>query len=298
VERDPIYDLKSVIRTLVDVAHATRARYAAQQPNRGSPAATELEEEKSYRHRPNQRPVLDCYTGALFRVFVAEEDLRSIARLLEEPLPVYGPAALLRTIMEVSSRAWWAFEPGIGTRRRVVRGYIDRVASLVESSRIRTGAATEEEELVRAKSLERLEEVRRSAMILGFDIKFDRRGGLLSAADEPAPRQTELIRRQLDYTGEASYKLLSGIAHGVLFAMMWRTKPVEGGPQFECGEVRTPTPEFSDLLTDAGFALLSYREAVDRHYRLFGWDRTEWDSAWHESKRVMARLFHESKRLS
>lgn len=286
-----ISDLKSVISNTVRVAEELRGRNMAQ-PRPGSEAAAELAEEKDFAIESEKRPVLDCYSVANLRLIAADDELRSVARIMTDPLPAYAAAALLRTVMEVSSKAWWAYERGIGTRLRVIRGYVDRVTSLIETSRIRVGEKADKEELVRAKSLERLAIVQGSAEAQGFAVKFDKRGGLLHIANEPAPRQTELIRQQLGYTGEAAYRMLSGIAHGVMFGLLWRTQPVEDGG-FEGGQYRTPVLEFSDLLRDVAFALTSYRDAIDRQLGLFGWDRTEWEACRVEVNRVMAPLFRE-----
>jgi len=287
---DSVSELRSVIQTTANVAEETRARHMLE-PHPRSEAAAELVEEESFALGSDKRPVLDCYTGAFLRLTVAGDELRSVQRLMNDPLPVFGPAALLRTVLEVSARAWWAFEPDIGVRRRVIRGYVDRITSLIESSRIRVGEATGEAEEIQTTSMERLAEVIDGAEAHGFAVRLTKRGALMSVADEPAPRHAKLIRQQLGGAGEASYRVLSGLAHGVLFAVVWRTKPVEGG-KFEGGELRTPVPEFTDLLLDVATALSSYRDAVDRQLRLFGWDRTEWEACRVEVNRVMKRLFH------
>ena len=60
------------------------------------------------------------------------DDLKSLERLLVDPVPVIGPTLMARSAIEIALGAWWLMEPGIGARRRVCR---ELVASLTSARR-------------------------------------------------------------------------------------------------------------------------------------------------------------------
>lgn len=181
MSQHPISQLASVIAVTVDAAEESRGRYILQ-PNYGaraeSEAAAEFAEQASFAVREDNMPVLNSYTTALLGLTAAGDELRCVRTLLvgSDSMPVYGPAALLRTVMEVSARSWWTLEPGIRTRRRVLRGYIDQLTSLIETSRIRVGETSERDELVRTTSLKRLDARLADLGTLDIEVRRNRRG--------------------------------------------------------------------------------------------------------------------------
>jgi hypothetical protein len=57
-------------------------------------------------------------------MMLAVDNLKSLERLLADPMPVIGPTFISRSVMEIASGVWWLMEPGIGVRRRVCREFV------------------------------------------------------------------------------------------------------------------------------------------------------------------------------
>ena len=79
-----------------------------------------------------ERPPRTAYAAANLMMLGVIDDLKSLERLLVDPVPVIGPTVMARSAIEIASGAWWLMEPGIGARRRVCR---ELVASLTSARR-------------------------------------------------------------------------------------------------------------------------------------------------------------------
>lgn len=73
-----------------------------------------------------------AYAAASLMMLGVVDDLKSLERMLVDPVPVIGPTVLTRSAIEIASGAWWLMEPGIGVRPRVCR---ELVLSLTSTRR-------------------------------------------------------------------------------------------------------------------------------------------------------------------
>jgi hypothetical protein len=241
-------------------------------PAPGSPAAQELEAQGQFAVPSMRQPVENCYGIAVMRLIAAADHLDSTARLLADPAQVYGQAITARAALETSARAWWALDPNLDLRTRVVRGMVDRMLSLQEGGKVPIRK-------LRAHQEARLDELVAVAEELEFRVRRDLKGRPISIAGVAPPGATELIKKQEGKIGEVSYRILSAVAHGVLYGLMTSTEivaPVVG----QAASFVMPVFRVESVAPFAAISVLSFVHAFGRQVRLFGWNAPEFAAWW------------------
>jgi hypothetical protein len=207
-------------------------------------------------------------------ILAAQDCLVSHAELLNEPMPLYGPIVLARSVMDNSARAWWLLDPEIGPKDRAGRGLVHRFNSLAEASEVARVVAPGE-----TKLQERTEEVARSAEAQGFTVHKQRRSGRLEfkVVGYPRPSTTRLITDMKGDLGRVMWKYFSGATHGTTYALM---QNLEFGITEDKGHIGRPSTRVDAVITTAATAAMTFGDAMSRQVTLYGWPRAEWDS-WH-----------------
>jgi hypothetical protein len=124
---------RAALRATIDFAEKQLGALAWE-PAAGSEGAAELSNAVTrYDRSPwGESPPRTAYAAAKLMMLGVVDDLKSLERLLVDPVPVIGPTVIARSAIEIASGAWWLMEPGIGARRRVCR---ELVASLTSARR-------------------------------------------------------------------------------------------------------------------------------------------------------------------
>jgi hypothetical protein len=104
------------------------------EPGAASEAAAELANKET---RPSgdpwdEDPSRTAYAAANLMMTGVLDDLAGLRQLLDDKMSVIGPTVVARSVIEISSGAWWLMESGIGARRRVCR---ELVLSLTSARR-------------------------------------------------------------------------------------------------------------------------------------------------------------------
>ncbi|MGH2557050.1 MAG: hypothetical protein ACRDHO_15245 [Actinomycetota bacterium] len=229
------------------------------------------------------KPVQDAYSIALLRLGSAGDHMESLARLHDDPSLVFGPASVARTILENCARAWWLFAPEIDVRTRIVRGFTERMNSLIEISRFPIPQ-------VRQHGQSRLDRFANGVEAAGFHVVRDRRTGEPTCVEKQRPDATTVIGAQLGDMGEAAYRDLSAVAHGSQHGIISRVEKVTAMPTPPGISLVAPAIRPEEVRTKIAIAVMSYERAFDRRIDLFGWDLTDWKAWKTESGRALHRL--------
>ena len=201
-------DVIEIVRTLNDLIDDT-SRFMNEfggEPTPNSPAIAEL---KTFERAQS---VMTALSQGVLLSEVAADQLMTLVRSLTEPVQTISPWTCLRAILESSALAVWFLEPNIGVRMRVQRSFAFRFEGLEQQRKwMRIAHASK---LEKVKS--RINSVEQVAVSLGYDRIIDRNKKLIGLG-QVMPSVTEIIKDTFDE--EATYRLLSAIAHGHHWAL-------------------------------------------------------------------------------
>ena len=242
-----------------------------------------------------ERPPRTAYAAAKLMMLGVVDDLKSLDRLLVDPVPVIGPTVIARSAIEIASGAWWLMEPGIGARRRVCR---ELVASLT-SARWAMKVADEYEEKFRisgdpmpqdiakliaevrqqeATVLQRITDLAVAAPTPGLTP-----GSRTRRPIQPPSRRPRCSRRCCRRICQARsfYRTYSAVTHGQFYGLMNFMTPAvqpDGTPFLQW---RLP-PDLLDSTIQ--LAIGAFREPYRRIATVMGWDQKDaklWDAEVH-----------------
>lgn len=276
--------LRSILSNLVRLFGEIRGEHDPPVPRPGSKADREVAQQREFVAAEGVTPVEECYEIAHLRLVVGRDYLESLERLMQEPPNVHGVAALVRVLLESSARAWWLLDPSIGVRGRVVRGLMERAISDIEASRLPSADLRSRAE---AGVLRTLDE----AVSLGFEVRRNRRGHLLSIDGTEVPRYTQLLDEQLGEIGVFGYRLLSATVHGSLYGLFSRSAVTKDS--WGRYDSTVFNAHIESLIPSTGVAALGFIKAVERQLDLFGWDKIGWTALGTEAMRANMRLLDE-----
>jgi hypothetical protein len=280
---------RAALRATINFAEK-QLRTSVWEPVAGSEAAAELSNPETRNDGSpwGESPPRTAYAAANLMMLGVVDDLKSLERLLVDPVPVIGPTVLARSAIEIASGAWWLMEPGIGARARVCR---ELVLSLTSARRAKQvgdeyaecfqqsgdpipadvaamiAAARQQEPTV----LQRITELAVAAPTSGPQIENEKAD---SATDATAEMLQALLPANLP--GTIFYRTYSAVTHGQFYGLTnFMTPAVQpNGTPFWQWE-----PNFEILDSTIQVVIGAFRETYQRIATVMGWDQTD-DNAW------------------
>ncbi|WP_300604282.1 hypothetical protein [Trebonia sp.] len=289
---------RAALRATVDFAEK-RLGTLVWEPVTGSEAAAELSstEMRNDGSPWGNRPLRTAYAAANLMMLGVVDDLKSLERLLVDPVPVIGPTVLARSAIEIASGAWWLAEPGIGARRRVCRELVLSLTSARRAKQIadeyaesfqQSGDPTPVEvALMIAEArqqestiLQRIAELAVAAPTSGPQIENEKAD---SATDATAKMFKALQPTKLpaNLPTKIFYRTYSAVTHGQFYGLTNFMTPAmqpDGTPFWQWG----PNSEILDSTIQ--MAIAAFSETYRRIATVMGWDRKDaqlWDAAVH-----------------
>jgi hypothetical protein len=269
-----------------------------------SQAAAEIEAQAPFAAR-SKAPVTDALAVAGVRLAVATSHVAALSILLKPPPNVLGSATVARVVLETSARAMWALDPSLDVKRRIARGRATMLSNLIdqlsyprpvrpekhprESTKEYRSRVRDYERFVSAfdRAQETLDDVITDTEAIGLRVRRGKTGKFVGV-EEPLPRPTETIKRELGDGGAMAYRDLSGIAHGGISSVINRMEEVESRPS---AVLMKPKEDVGNHLVSLVAALLEFGKANDARIALFGWDPVKW-LAWRiETRDLMREMF-------
>jgi hypothetical protein len=277
-------DLASVHELVASIPEAVGRTILANgglDPRPGSQVLREVAEQGPYVGR-RQKPVLNAYSIALTRWLSAMQHQVDVARVLDGPTATHGTASLFRTTLENSAWAWWGLDPEIDVKRRIARGLSAEIASLNEvilfPSEAMQEQATSKRDMIAA-----------DAEALGLFVQRATDGSPTWVEEKP-PKITRLLDCQLGESGTVAYRELSAVAHGTVFALLYRMKRVDLPSTTDGMSTMEPSVPLDSLSLGIAIGLDSFWQATDRRFYLYGYDVRDWNRFVLESKQLLLQL--------
>lgn len=223
-------------------------------------------------------PVHDAHNLGGMLLVATSDCARALVQVLSPGVsPVYAHVVLARSSLELSSRAWWLFEPAIALRLCVARGMNERIFGLSQQTRLRLA----EKDVARAS--ERLNELFAEAARLDFKTVPDRRRHVRYLEEMP-PSQTELIKKLLSTDGDAS------LGAPRVWSVLGRSSWNDVRPNVQCESRRTEPPENTwrhmgsrvyesslDVVSVLTAVILGTAKAHRHRNEFFGWASQSWN---------------------
>lgn len=295
MDRDKVVSQnRAALRATIDFAEKQLGALAWE-PAAGSEGAAELSNtETRYDRSPwGETPPRTAYAAAKLIMLGVVDDLKSLERLLVDPVPVIGPTVIARSAIEIASGAWWLMEPGIGARRRVCR---ELVASLTSARRAKQVAdeyvdsfgasgdpipadiaamiaeARQQEPTV----LQRITELAVAAPTSGPKIENEE-------ADSATVATAKMLKALLpaNWPGTTVYRTYSAVTHGQFYGLMNFMTPAvqpDGTPFLQWQQ------PLDILDSTIQLAIGAFRETYRRIATVMGWDQKDarlWDAEVH-----------------
>jgi len=272
-----ISDLKSALK--LTVGFGLRSLGAlAWEPAPGSEADAEV---NNTLRRPagaawGQNPPRTAYAAANLMMTGVLDNLVSLQALLRREMTSLGPVVLSRSVIEISSTAWWLMEPGIGVRARVCRELVLSLTSAQRAGQLaqtmQAGPAATEAAQQEAQILQR---------IAGLGIAAPTGGRFNQSIEgERAKSATDATTATLKdavpagQSAEPVYRAYSAVAHGEFYGLMnfmvHDTLP-DGSP-FLRWDVNLEVVDSAVQI-----ALFAFKETITRIHKVMGWGKLERD---------------------
>lgn len=217
--------------------------------------------------------------GSLLLESVADHAY-ALTQTLVKPISTMAPWTLVRASLESAALSCWLLSHGITRRERVGRSLAFRHDGLIQQ--LKLARSTNDAESQQAIG-SRIDELETDAATLGYTPVQDRNGKRIGVGQQ-MPTATECIRETLDE--EATYRLLSGVAHSHTWAI------IQAG--FHAPDPSTPTSLAKHLSFDAvAWLLMHAADALARpvweKMLLFGFDN-------HKLEAILTRRYEEMER--
>jgi hypothetical protein len=170
-------------------------------PLPGSPA------EKEIRSFSRPKSVETAFSTASQLLIAANDYLKALDSLVDQKMFSVAPWSCARGMLEASAICTWLFDKGIDPKQRVSRSLSLRYASLREQIKM---ARYDDDNALINQIKDRIEDIERIAVSLGFELVRDRNGHR-NGIGQKKPNITLLIEDQ--FGEELQYRILSGMAH-------------------------------------------------------------------------------------
>lgn len=225
------------------------------------------------------------YQFANLLTSAADDHLLTVAGLLSSTviaIPRYGCYTLLRGAVEADARACWLLDSAVSPKRRLGRGFTERLQSLLASKKLSKARRQHAE-----RRIPRLEE---AARLLSIAPKYaeirqpdgTKRQGPLIAFGEARPNATALLDKLLPERsrigrglGAFTYQFLSGNLHAAPWALMFDAVP---GERIDADTTMAITVvNVERLMSLVTVAVRVHDMALARIAQLAGGNRRTWD---------------------
>lgn len=200
---------------------------------------------------------------AKLKLLAAGDHMASLQKLLEPPLPLFGPMTMARASVEASASVYWHLEPGISVRERVARSFGDRIRSAEEEAAALQLLIDEWEDRGQLAAL------RAEAADLG--IEPIRPPGLTSLVGAVMREHTTSLNR-----GRGVYKYMCAIAHGTAYAILQHLREIGESDDPRSRRVEGHVP-IEAVEWSVSATLGAHSSAVDRWLKYCGLDRWAWE---------------------
>jgi hypothetical protein len=238
-----------------------------------SPAMAELADEARYSGAWGERPVESAHSWAGVLLVAAEDQLRTMCRIVVGEPTLYGPQSLARSGLEMSGRAYWLTEPGIGVERRITRFATERLFNASELRRLKG-------DVKRATEIEK--QVTDTAHSLGLSLLRGKRY-THTHVSEQRPSGNEIFQSLLQDIepyglGHTMFSYLSAVDHGTLYGLLQAVG--SGEPEGALRPAMRPLGMNSQATNQLlGIATFGYSFAATRNAELWGWADEAWTRA-------------------
>lgn len=267
------------LTALLDSGEELRQRWGSL-PDANSRAMAEIASEGQYVGASpwGDEPVQQAHHLGHLLLLSSDDSVRAACKLLSEgEAPVFAHVVLARSALEHAGRAWWLLDPDLTIRQRVIRGFNERLYSLVQQTRL----AIERD--ARRKARDRIRGIFEEGERIGFR-RLPAERGQPASLEERRPSPTRLMGRLLEIGGDEDlgklvYSYFSAVTHGTAFGLTqsvdrdMATAPPELGLQQ--GALFTSSQAVCTVLT--GLILGSGR-ALKARNDLFAWESAKWNT--------------------
>jgi hypothetical protein len=210
------------VTSAVDVVGLERLMAALQEivqetsqflPNTGEDLPRDSIAAQELANFPRHDLVLTAYSQGDMLLEVASEQVTCFIRTCAEPALPIAAWSTVRAVIESCTLASWLLEPKIGVKTRVQRSFAFRFDGLDQQLKAARAAGRPEDV---AASSERINEVERTALAVGFD-KVTGRNGRRTGIGQVMPTVTSIVSDALNE--EVAYRLLSAVTHAHHWAL-------------------------------------------------------------------------------
>lgn len=275
---DAVHAVRANLLALLDASVQLRERHGSMAAA-DSAAMAELAEEPRYAGTWGQKPVESAHSWAGVLLAGAEDQLRTMCRIVVDEPSLFGPQCLARSALEMAGRAYWLAEQGIGTDRRVSRYETERLYNLSEVRRLK-GAD--------AQTTLAMQKITETARRLGLDLLSGKRYHHTHITEERPPGNRvfrSLLQDVKAYElGHTIFAYLSAVDHGTIYGLLQAVGPTATDEAFG--------PNMRPLCMSAGqtnqllgVATIGYGYAFARFAQLMGWDDDAWTYGWSNAVR-------------
>lgn len=253
----------------------------------GSQAETEFTSDRWPELEEDESPILTGFWQVHSLIWAALDGIDSLERLLQGWPALYAPYPVVRSVIEMSARAWWMLDPDIGADGRAHRSLALQLMYLRWSHELPMDNADH----VAA----RFEALKDRCERRDVPLRIHPRDGLPSKVadvDPPTDRGGLVSEMLQDNTfGRVLYGHLSSVAHGDPATLLQAIKPEQHPKDGQRGIVALQTSA-SEVRTLVMSALYGFQPAFERLAAWLGWDTGWWERwmsyTWRKFLRTMA----------
>ena len=212
-----------------------------------------------------------AYSQALMLFEAAADYSFALVKTLTEPVEAVAPWSCARSVLETSTLATWLWDVNINARQRAQRSLAFRHEGLKQQLKL---AQALKGELDSEKAIERLKEVEKIAVELGFAQMGREKGKEQVVFDKPMPSITQVVTEVVDK--QVNYRLLSAMVHG----HAWALQPLSFGKIGESqdifdgvkGKYAEKYVDFTAIAFLCVETITGLSRPILMKFKLFGWD--------------------------
>ena len=198
---------------------------------------------------------------------LAADHVSAFVRTVTEPVNTAAPWTCIRAALEAGALALWLADPSIEPMVRVSRSLALRYEGIVQNAKYLMARGDKH---LAVKAKEAIPTLERRALAVGFERQEDRNGKRIGIG-QTMPAITSIVGLAL--AEEPTYRMLSGVAHGHMWAtreLSFRSVPAEESTQGDGFLEKNLEPEaVAFLCSQAAAAVLKPAMAK---CEWFGWD--------------------------
>lgn len=222
---------------------------------------------------------------------VAGDHLFAFTRAMAEPVTAFAPWALVRAALESGAHSAWLLDPSIDAQERAKRSFATRFDDLSQQIKLVNLIAPNSPALSQLSN--RIAEAGNQADRLGMP-EIRGKNGKRTGLGKAMPNATEMIAEV--FGTEEPYRLLSGVAHGHSWAIMWfgyRPPEEDDGTSEYVRTRKYVLPQ--GIMYLSKWAAHAFSRPIWNRARLCGWDvvrlRTILESSYSELGLVESERF-------